>query len=227
MYIHNTILFAAHEPTLGIPTSKGKASYPSLSSILGRPNHESSLYISLLALSQSSQTTIKDKTLSGLGNLIRLLPTGTVFLFQFLSPVLSNNGHCTTTIYKYTAILVALCSRRWKSHYGVVTSKGLWPSTDSKNVDLSTYKLRIGDFVHGLFALSMFGVLELWAQKLWAASIWCPIRRRRLCSRCFLQLFVWFRVGFSCSSLTNAMELDTLQVPTLHRFPSLMVAKYH
>ncbi|XP_030922879.1 protein DMP2-like [Quercus lobata] len=126
--------------------------------------------------SQSSQTTIKDKTLSGLGNLIRLLPTGTVFLYQFLSPVLSNNGHCATTIYKYlTAILVpasglscffssftdSYVGDDGKTHYGVVTSKGLWPSTDSKNVDLLAYKLRIGDFVHGLFALSMFGVLVL------------------------------------------------------------------
>ncbi|KAL4642704.1 hypothetical protein ACB092_02G039900 [Castanea dentata] len=126
--------------------------------------------------SQSSQTTIKDKTLSGLGNLNKLLPTGTVFLYQFLSPVLSNNGHCTTTIYKYlTAILIAVCGFSCffssftdsyvgddgKTHYGVVTSKGLWTSEDSKNVDLSVYKLRFGDFVHGLFALAVFGVLVL------------------------------------------------------------------
>ena len=130
--------------------------------------------------SQSSQTTIKDKTLSGLGNLNRLLPTGTVFLYQFLSPVLSNNGHCTTTIYKYlTAILVAVCGFSCffssftdsyvgddgKTHYGVVTSKGLWTFEDSKNVDLSVYKLRFGDFVHGLFALTVFGVLVLLDQK--------------------------------------------------------------
>ena len=130
--------------------------------------------------SQSSQTTIKDKTLSGLGNLNRLLPTGTVFLYQFLGPVLSNNGHCTTTIYKYlTAILVAVCGFSCffssftdsyvgddgKTHYGVVTSKGLWTFEDSKNVDLSVYKLRFGDFVHGLFALTVFGVLVLLDQK--------------------------------------------------------------
>ena len=130
--------------------------------------------------SQSSQTTIKDKTLSGLGNVNRLLPTGTVFLYQFLSPVLSNNGHCTTTIYKYlTAILVAVCGFSCffssftdsyvgddgKTHYGVVTSKGLWTLEDSKNVDLSVFKLRFGDFVHGLFALTVFGVLVLLDQK--------------------------------------------------------------
>ena len=130
--------------------------------------------------SSSSLTTIKDKTLSGLGNLIRVLPTGTVFLYQFLSPVLSNNGDCATTIYKYlTAILVAVCGFSCffssftdsyvgddgKTHYAVVTSKGLWTSEDSKNVDLSVYKLRFGDFVHGLFALTVFGVLVLLDQK--------------------------------------------------------------
>ena len=130
--------------------------------------------------SSSSQTTIKDKTLSGLGNLIRILPTGAVFLYQFLSPVLSNNGHCAKTINKsLTAILVAVCGFSCffssftdsyvgddkKTHYGVATLKGLWPSADSKNVDLSAYKLRIGDFVHAFFALIVFGVLVLLDQK--------------------------------------------------------------
>ena len=132
------------------------------------------------SLLSSSQTTIKDKTLSGLGNLIRLLPTGTVFLYQFLSPVLSNNGNCDPTIYKYlTTTLVAVCGFSCffssftdsyvgddkKTHYGVATLKALWPSADSKNVDLSVYKLRIGDFVHAFFALFVFGVLVLLDQK--------------------------------------------------------------
>uniref|UniRef100_A0A9I9CUG4 Uncharacterized protein n=1 Tax=Cucumis melo TaxID=3656 RepID=A0A9I9CUG4_CUCME len=34
-----------------------------------------------------------EKTLTGIRNLIRLLPTGTVFLFQFLSPILTNSGY--------------------------------------------------------------------------------------------------------------------------------------
>nr|XP_023898081.1 protein DMP2-like [Quercus suber]POE53824.1 hypothetical protein CFP56_66353 [Quercus suber] len=134
-----------------------------------------------------AQTTIKDNTLSGLGKVNRLLPSGTVFLYQFLSPVLSNNGHCsTTTICKYlTAILVAVCGLSCffssftdsyvgddgKTHYGVVTSKGLWTledgvvtskdlrtSEDSKNSD---YMLQLGDFVHGLLSLAAFGVLVL------------------------------------------------------------------
>ncbi|GMY27593.1 protein DMP2-like [Fagus crenata] len=111
---------------------------------------------------QSSQTTVKDKTLSGLlGNLIKLLPTGTVFTYQFLSPVLSNSGNCETINKYLTAILVD----DGKTNYGVVTKKGLWPSLDSKKVDLSTYKLRFGDFVHAFFALIVFAVLVLLDQK--------------------------------------------------------------
>ncbi|XP_059434503.1 protein DMP2-like [Corylus avellana] len=121
-------------------------------------------------------SSIKDKTLSGVGNLVRLLPTGTVFLYQFLSPVLSNNGHCSNTINKYlTAILVGLCGLSCffstftdsyvgddgQTHYGFATSKGLWPSPESKSVDLPTYKLRFADFVHAFFAVIVFGALVL------------------------------------------------------------------
>jgi hypothetical protein len=123
----------------------------------------------------SPQKTIKDKTLSGVGNLISLLPTGTVFLYQFLSPVLSNNGHCNTINKYLTAILVALCGLSCFfssftdsyvgddgiTHYGVATSKGLWPSPESRNVDLPTYKLRFADFVHAFFALIVFAILVL------------------------------------------------------------------
>ncbi|KAH0992406.1 hypothetical protein GBA52_003889 [Prunus armeniaca] len=52
--------------------------------------------------------TAKDKTLTGAGNLIKLLPTGTVFLFQFLNPVFTNNGHCSTVNKYLSAILIGI-----------------------------------------------------------------------------------------------------------------------
>lgn len=118
---------------------------------------------------------IKDKTATGLGNLIRLLPTGTVFVFQFLNPVLTNNGHCTTLNKYLTAALIILCafscafscftdSYRGTDgiiHYGIATARGLWPSPASGSVDLSRYKLRIGDFVHAFFSVLVFAVLSL------------------------------------------------------------------
>ncbi|KAG5560003.1 hypothetical protein RHGRI_003324 [Rhododendron griersonianum] len=51
--------------------------------------------------SSSSSTTMTGKTLSGLGKLIKVLPTGTVFLFHFLSPILTKNGDCKNNINKY------------------------------------------------------------------------------------------------------------------------------
>ncbi|OMP04644.1 hypothetical protein CCACVL1_02147 [Corchorus capsularis] len=120
-------------------------------------------------------TSISDKAFTGVGNLIKLLPTGTVFIFQFLNPVLSNNGHCSTVNKVFTAILIALCgfscafscfTDSYKGsdgliHYAVATASGLWPSTNSDSVNLSKYKLRVGDFVHAFFSVIVFAVLSL------------------------------------------------------------------
>ena len=105
-----------------------------------------------------AQTTIKDNTLSGLGKVNRLLPSGTVFLYQFLSPVLSNNGHCTTTIYKYlAAILVAVCGL--SCFFSSFTDS--YVGDDGKTHYVVPSKDLLEDFVHGLFALTVFGVLVL------------------------------------------------------------------
>ncbi|GAV63363.1 DUF679 domain-containing protein [Cephalotus follicularis] len=119
--------------------------------------------------------SIKDKTFNGVSNLIRVLPTGTVFMFQFLGPVLTNNGHCNT-LHKYlTGILLSLCGvscafscftdsytdSNGIVRYGIATIKGLYPHTDSGSVNLSSYKLRFGDFVHAFFAVIVFAALAL------------------------------------------------------------------
>ncbi|CAB4293408.1 unnamed protein product [Prunus armeniaca] len=125
--------------------------------------------------SSSSKKTVNDRTLTGAGNLIKVLPTGTVFLFQFLNPVLTNNGHCAVLNKSLSAILIAMSGfscffasftdsytgSDGKTHYGVATTKGLWPSKNSKSVDLSAYKLRFGDFVHAFFSLIVFAVVSL------------------------------------------------------------------
>ncbi|XP_008223143.1 PREDICTED: uncharacterized protein LOC103322962 [Prunus mume] len=125
--------------------------------------------------SSSSKKTFNDRTFTGAGNLIKVLPTGTVFLFQFLNPVLTNNGHCAVLNKFLSAILIAISGfscffasftdsysgSDGKTHYGVATTKGLWPSTNSNSVDLSAYKLRFGDFVHAFFSLIVFAVVSL------------------------------------------------------------------
>ncbi|KAF2311025.1 hypothetical protein GH714_019204 [Hevea brasiliensis] len=94
----------------------------------------------------SVKKSIQDITFTGFGNLIKLLPTGTVFVFQFLNPVLTNNGHCHTINKYLSGILI-----------------GLWTMAiyKSGSVNLSSYKLQFGDFVHAFFSLIVFAVLSL------------------------------------------------------------------
>ncbi|KAK3025264.1 hypothetical protein RJ639_044066 [Escallonia herrerae] len=124
--------------------------------------------------SSSSTSSVKDKAFTGVGNLIKLLPTGTVFIFQFLNPVLTNNGKCHTVNKYLTSVLIGACGlsccfssftdsytdSKGDTHYGVTTSKGLWPSSKD-STDLSSYKLRIGDFVHAFFSMIVFLVVAL------------------------------------------------------------------
>ncbi|XP_030515392.1 protein DMP2-like [Rhodamnia argentea] len=128
--------------------------------------------------SKSNGSTLRgigDATFASLGNLIKLLPTGTVFMFQFLSPVLTNNGHCHTFNKYLSGLLVGACGfscgfscftdsytgSDGLIHYGIATGKGLWPSSASESVDLSKYKLRAGDFVHALLSTMVFAVVTL------------------------------------------------------------------
>ncbi|XP_047334320.1 protein DMP2-like [Impatiens glandulifera] len=122
-----------------------------------------------------SSKSMKDMTLTGLGSLIKLLPTGTVFLFQFLNPVLTNNGNCHPINKYLSGALISVCTMSCffttftdsykgsdgNTHYGIATFKGLWPSPCSDSVDLSKYKIRFGDFVHAFFSLIVFGVVSL------------------------------------------------------------------
>lgn len=128
------------------------------------------------ASSSSTADGIKDKTFSGVGNLIRLLPTGTVFLYQFLNPILTNNGSCSTTNKYVSSVLFALCGiscflstftdsykdDQGNIHYGIATFKGFWPTSDaSSSVDFKSYRLQIGDFVHATLSLIVFSVISL------------------------------------------------------------------
>ncbi|KAK8511241.1 hypothetical protein V6N13_013659 [Hibiscus sabdariffa] len=112
---------------------------------------------------------------TSISNIIRLLPTGTVFVFQFLNPVLTNNGHCGLTGMVLTSILIGLCgfscafacfTDSYKDsdgtvRYGITTVTGLWTSSGSDSIDLSKYKLRIGDFVHAFFSVMVFAALSV------------------------------------------------------------------
>jgi len=121
-----------------------------------------------------STNTIQKSGTGGIGSLIKLLPTGTVFLFQFLSPVVTNSGQCKTSNKYLTSILLVICGFNCffstftdsytgtdkKRHYGIVTTKGLWPSPASSNsIDLTKYRLKGSDFVHAALSLLIFALL--------------------------------------------------------------------
>ncbi|XP_057544844.1 protein DMP2 [Amaranthus tricolor] len=121
--------------------------------------------------------SVKQQAFNSLGSLIKLLPTGTVFLFQFLSPILSNNGQCHTSNKYLMSVLLVICGfnccfatftdsyvdEDGNTHYGIATNKGLWPDNKkgSSKTDLSKYRLRIGDFVHAFMSLLVFGVVAV------------------------------------------------------------------
>ena len=124
----------------------------------------------------NSKKSIADKILTGLSNYIKLLPTGTVFVFQFLNHVMTNNGNCTTLNKYLTSFFIAICglvsglscftdsykdSSDGTTHYGVATLKGVWPSIESGSVDLSSYKLSFDDFIHAFFVMLVYAVVAL------------------------------------------------------------------
>lgn len=127
--------------------------------------------------SSSSSSSMSQKTFSSIGNLIRLLPTGTVFLYQFANPLLTNGGHCSAVNKILSGLLIGCCGVSCflssftdsytdgdgNIHYGFATFKGFFPSPDSGSgyMDLSSYKIQFGDFVHAFLALIVFGVVSL------------------------------------------------------------------
>uniref|UniRef100_A0A0D9VUF3 DUF679 domain-containing protein n=1 Tax=Leersia perrieri TaxID=77586 RepID=A0A0D9VUF3_9ORYZ len=132
----------------------------------------------MAAPARSSSVSVADRALRGVADLIKLLPSGTVFLFQFLSPLVTNNGHCAVYNKALSGTLLALCGgfcafssftdsyvgSDGRVYYGVVTAKGMKTfSTDADGGgrDLSGYRLRAGDLVHAALALLVFATIAL------------------------------------------------------------------
>jgi len=131
-----------------------------------------------MAAPRSLTVSVADRALRGVADLIKLLPSGTVFLLQFLSPLVTNNGHCAAFNKVLSGALVALCGAfcafssftdsyvgsDGRVYYGVVTPRGLrtfTPDPDAAARDLSAYRLRAGDFVHAALALLVFATIAL------------------------------------------------------------------
>ncbi|GMI72095.1 DUF679 domain membrane protein 2, Arabidopsis thaliana DUF679 domain membrane protein 2 [Hibiscus trionum] len=128
------------------------------------------------AAATSSSTSTPGKVFASWGNLIKILPTAAVFVFQFLNPLITSNGNCGMIVRKVLeCTFIGLCcffcafacftdsyrDRNGVIHYGVATLTGFWPSPASGSVDPSRYRLKFGDFVHAFFSLVVFAAFSL------------------------------------------------------------------
>nr|XP_043619957.1 protein DMP3-like [Erigeron canadensis] len=120
------------------------------------------------------------KTLTSSDNVAKLLPTGTLMLFQLLTPIFTNKGSCNSTNTSLTAILLVLLvvscflicftdsfkSNDGRIYYGFATFEGMWifEDYDPKNTympDLRKYRLKFIDWAHAVLSVFVFGAVAL------------------------------------------------------------------
>ncbi|KAK7405009.1 hypothetical protein VNO78_06135 [Psophocarpus tetragonolobus] len=136
-----------------------------------------------------AQRTMR-KALKGTEHLTKLLPTGTVLIFQTLSPLFTHQGQCHTITSKtMTTCLLTLCGiscfllsftdsfrdERGKVRYGVASFNGLWVMDASVKVpvdETEKYRLRFIDFFHALMSVLVFSVIALFDGNV--VSCFCP-----------------------------------------------------
>ncbi|KAJ8616396.1 hypothetical protein MRB53_035768 [Persea americana] len=155
------------------------------------------------------------KMFTGSGHLSNLLPTGTVLTFQFLSPLFTNRGHCTSLNRDWAAGLVAICGvlcfvlcftdsfrdEKGKVRYGLATKKGLWVFDSKAATKLSpevaaTYRLRFIDFVHAFMSILVFSAIVLFDQNVMSCFYPTPSEERK---ELIKSLPIW--IGISCTVL--------------------------
>ncbi|MCD9560222.1 hypothetical protein HAX54_018721 [Datura stramonium] len=113
------------------------------------------------------------KTFKKTALLSNLLPSGSVLAFQILSPVLTHEGQCHSSIsHSMTLGLLGFCGiscfflcftdsyrdERGKIRYGLATLSGLWiiDGSSPPPKDVAKYKLKFLDFFHALLSVLVF-----------------------------------------------------------------------
>ncbi|CAL0303875.1 unnamed protein product [Lupinus luteus] len=125
-----------------------------------------------------AQKTMR-KAFKGTALLSNLLPTGTVLVFQILSPAFTHQGKCHTITSKtMTMALLTFCSlscfllsftdsfrdERGKVRYGIASFNGLWVMDSSVKIssdEAAKYRLKFIDFVHAFMSILVFVALAL------------------------------------------------------------------
>ncbi|KAK3125869.1 hypothetical protein QOZ80_7BG0610740 [Eleusine coracana subsp. coracana] len=130
----------------------------------------------------STAAVMADATFQSIGDVLKLLPTATVILYEVLTPIVTNTGDCHLANKVVTPVLLAflafLCAfstftdsyvgADGKVKYGLATPRGLLPFNDdnagSRGRDFfAKYRLRLADFVHAAFAVAVFAAVALLA----------------------------------------------------------------
>ncbi|KAL5701577.1 hypothetical protein ACHQM5_026901 [Ranunculus cassubicifolius] len=134
-----------------------------------------------MASPSSSQSNslkpILDKTLGSVANLAQLLPTGTVFAFEALSPSFTNRGICHMSNKYLTIVLIGLCAlsvfffsftdslkgSNKKLYYGIATFNGFYvfnyEYVDEERLEsarLQALRIHFVDFIHAFFSCLTF-----------------------------------------------------------------------
>ncbi|KAF5444496.1 hypothetical protein F2P56_033622 [Juglans regia] len=110
--------------------------------------------------------------LSGTARLNVLLPTATILAFTILTPLLTNDGECTSLnrwlMCSFLALSAASCiffsftdsfrTATGRLYYGVATFKGIWTFNGGRKKPLvpSDYRLRLADLFHASLSLTAF-----------------------------------------------------------------------
>ncbi|XP_010277272.1 PREDICTED: uncharacterized protein LOC104611772 [Nelumbo nucifera] len=145
---------------------------------------EEPLIIPNTATPSSSSPSVSQEaisqTLASTAHLANLLPTGTLLAFQLLTPTFTNNGTCDSVTRPATLILLlalaASCflacftdsfkAQDGKVYHGIATRKGMWlfdyaGSSASAPDDLSSYRIKLIDFVHAVLSVLVFVAVAL------------------------------------------------------------------
>ncbi|KAL1560645.1 protein DMP7-like [Salvia divinorum] len=130
------------------------------------------------------------KAFKGTAHLSNLLPTGSVLTFQFLSPIVTNEGKCRSIASQgATAAVLAFCAatcfamsftdsfrdERGKVRYGVATFRGLWVVDGSGGLaaeEAVKYRVRIVDFVHAFLSIAIFAAVAMFDT--YVIGCFCP-----------------------------------------------------
>ncbi|XP_057958750.1 protein DMP7-like [Malania oleifera] len=118
------------------------------------------------------------KTFKGTATLANLLPTGSVLIFQFCSPVLSHQGRCNTANKVATSALLLFCAsscfllsftdsfrdEKGKVRYGFATFRGIRVLDGLATLPpevAANYRVRFVDVLHGFLSIMVFAAVAM------------------------------------------------------------------